>query len=141
LLLKCIAAVGSDLGPYRRGAYYFPETRFDLTVGLHYKAYAMMMINCGLAVLVTDDDDDPFWYPIQAFTIEDATVPEGWIFRNFPEVEPGGMPGEYRAQAIWGYPEMVRSNEHNEMLMNRQPEARAAFYAVRDYQDRASSQR
>jgi hypothetical protein len=137
VLLKCVAAAGADLGPYKRGAYYFPETRFDLTVGLHYETYAMMMINGGLAVLVADDDNDPFWYPIQAFIVADDSVPESWVFRFFPEVEPGGMPGEHRAQAIWGYPEMVHSNEHNEMLMNRQPQARAAFYAARAHQKRS----
>ena len=138
MLLKCIAITGASLGPHRRGPYYFQETKYDLTIGKHYEAYAIIMINCGLAVLVTDDDDDPFWYPLQAFTIEDGAVPKSWAFRFFPDVEPGGMPGEYQAQAIWGYSEMVYSDEHNDMLMDRAPEAREAFYAARDRQDRGS---
>ena len=98
------------------------------------------MMNGGLAVLVTDDYDDPSWYPIQAFTVADGTLPDGWVFRVFPGVEPGGKPGEYQVQAIWGYTEMVYSDEHNDLLMDRQAEARAIFYAARERQEGISGQ-
>lgn len=130
MLLKCVAEVGADLGPYdQRGLFYTPKTRFDLTRGKIYRAYGLLMEKGGLAALTTDDYGKPFWYPLQAFTVEDSTLPDGWRFRFFSEAKPDGMPGDFQPQAIWGYPELVRDLAHNDALMDRDPDAMAIFAA------------
>ena len=129
MLLKCVAEGGWDLGPYSRGLYYLPGSRFDLTAGKTYQAYALVMEKSGLGVLTTDDYGDPFWYPLEAFTVEVTSLPGEWLFRFFPDAKPDGMPGDFQPQAIWGYPEIVRNLEHNDALMNRDPDAMAIFTA------------
>lgn len=129
MLLKCTATLGSDLGPHQRGEYYFPRTRFELTRERSYHAYGMAMINGGLMVLVEDDYNKPAWIPLQAFEVEDPALPPGWLFNYVPGVTLGGMPGEWVVEAIWGYPELVRSEEHYSELIELEPSALAIFKA------------
>lgn len=129
MLLKCVAEVGADLGPYELGLFYTPETRFDLTRGCLYRAYGMMLHSSALIALTTDDYGAAAWIPLQAFTVEDPSLPSGWLFRHFPRFPRGGSPGNVNIQAIWGYPELVRDLTHNEALMDRDPTAMAIFSA------------
>jgi hypothetical protein len=126
MLLKCVAEVGADLGPYEKGLFYTPETRFDLSRGNLYRTYGLMMYNGALVALTTDDYGDPTWTPLQAFTVEDPSLPGGWLFQYFPP-ERDGLPDKPQVQAIWGYRELADDLAHNNALMDRDPAAMAIF--------------
>jgi hypothetical protein len=135
VLLKCIANRGSALGPSRSGSLVTEETRLDdLTVGRQYRSYAMAIYLGCLNVLVCDDYDYPVWLPIGLFVVEEPRLACDWEFASFRDEDPG-TPGKRGLQAIWGYPEIVRSDAHYEGLIEGDPDARRVFLAVRRLAD------
>ncbi len=66
----------------------------------------------------------PNWYPVQLFEIRDSKLPVSWSFAFFSNAEQEGV------SAVWGYPELVDSQEHFDGLLERE-EAALRLFAVR----------
>jgi len=156
MLLRCRTNKGSDLGPYRAGLFYTPETRFaslrpgeayrplgismyhDRTLGLNVKLPPLWYpAEAGLTVLLGMPFDTPptlrpEWFPIGLFTVEDSTIPADWQFATV--LEYGGDPTSSSLIARWGYPLLASSDEHVEALAMGDSQALAAFRLEYDKQ-------
>lgn len=161
MLVRCWTNKGSDLGEFRRGLFYTPETSFTpLQVDQVYHVFGMSLFQdmhlgenldprpdwyppqAGLAVLICHEYDTPptlrpDWYPIELFSIEDARLPDGWEFSTV--VQFGASPvGKTNVLARWGYSLLVHSDEHWEGLINRDPQALGAFRGEYELRSRDS---
>jgi hypothetical protein len=55
--------------------------------------------------LIFDEYNMPDWYPAEQFELEDSSLPSDW-FHSFYGYQ------EYGISVIWGYRELVFSEEH-----------------------------
>lgn len=158
MFVRCRTIKGSDLGEFRRGLYYTPETRFtSLRVNDVYRVFGLTLYQntqlatkvdprpawfppqAGLTVLIGHEYDNPptirpDWYPIELFSVEDSKLPDDWEFSTTMEYSHEGA-GKSNVLARWGYPLLVHSDEHWAGLVERDPPALAAFRA--EYERRA----
>ncbi|GAA2714320.1 hypothetical protein GCM10010315_21350 [Streptomyces luteosporeus] len=131
MIVKCVANKGSEIGPYRRGLFYTPETRFTLSIGRLYDVFAMALINGSLTVLVADDYEKPAWLPLQLFEVEDSSLPADWEFVSHDIGVDSSGPGDLVCEARWGYSEVAHSDAHFYGLEERDPESLRVFDAER----------
>ncbi|MEU1780737.1 hypothetical protein ABZ545_14765 [Streptomyces abikoensis] len=136
MIVKCVANKGSEIGPYRHGLFYTPETRYDVSVGTSYEVFAMALINGSLAVLVADNYEKPAWLPIQLFEVEDPSLPEHWEFAMGEVGVPPAKSGELICGGRWGYAEVVHSDAHFYGLEEREADALRVFDEERSRRSR-----
>lgn len=159
MLVRCRTDRGSDLGEFRGGLFYTPETRFTPPrVDRVYRVFGLSFFQdahlgenldprpdwypaqAGLAVLICHEYDSPptlrpDWYPIGLFSIEDPRVPEGWEFSTTLQFSEDPT-SSTNVIARWGYSLLVHSDEHWEGLIERDPSALAAFRAEYELRSR-----
>lgn len=76
-----------------------------LTLNNSYVVYGMVIFQEGLDYLILDDNDMPMWYSAELFEVEESSLPSKW-HHSFWGYD------EYDVTAIWGYVELVNSQEH-----------------------------
>ena len=118
--LSCVGDSGRDL-PADVLAMSGNTTlsRFDLTVGREYTAYAMALWTYGLGVLVVNDTSRTFWMPISLFQVVDGSLPAHWEFAVVADRKP--------VLALWGYPSLIHDPEHHDALIEREQAAFDVF--------------
>ncbi|GAA0374131.1 hypothetical protein GCM10010319_60790 [Streptomyces blastmyceticus] len=136
MIVRCVANKGSEIGPYRQGLFYTPETRYDLSIDSSYKVFAMALLNGFLTVLVADDYDKPAWLPLQLFEVEDSSLPGHWEFAAGEAGMPSPESGELICGGRWGYSEVVHSDTHYYDLEERDSEALRVFNEERSRSSR-----
>ena len=103
------------------------ETAYELNIGMTYKVYGQCLAgNCLLYLIDAIDREGlshPTWYPAGLFAAVDGAMPSSWEFSYSREKEasPWGV------VAVWGYPELVRSQEHFSRLQERKEDAMMVF--------------
>jgi hypothetical protein len=118
----CRANSASTLADKTNGLFFTEATNFPLRVGAIYKILGIALINHGLGFLVRADTGLPTWLPAALFSLEDQPLPPGWKFATLDVDDRRNQP-----EAIWGYAELVDSEEHFDGLMNRDPAALDIF--------------
>jgi hypothetical protein len=96
------------------------NTIYHVAVGKMYEVFAMGLWKSNIELLLLDDTNLPFWYPVQLFKVADPKLPSDWICAVNMRNE-GGM------LAIWGCERIVSDDAHNDALMEREPEALQVF--------------
>jgi hypothetical protein len=83
-----------------------------------------------LSFLVRDDWGGPCFAPAGLFELGTFEIPSGWEFGLLSGVRASGRElWSDPAQAVWGYPELVRDPQHGAGLAERDPAAIAVFAA------------
>lgn len=130
MIATCLHNTGSALGAPARGGFYSPETRFPLTVGAQYDVHGLGLFGSVLlALVVPDRSERPWWLPVGVFEIPSGPLPHGWEFALWDGFGASGSPVGDTWTAVWGYPELVRSQEHRDGLVEREVDDLRIFYA------------
>jgi hypothetical protein len=109
---------GSALDPVWLTLGNTPVSEFPIKIGTEYVVYGICLWRSVLSLLVEDESGGPNWQPADLFDITDNRVRAEWKFGMFR--------GQRGLEAIWGY-EALLSIDHYEGLIERKPEAMAAF--------------
>lgn len=101
---------------------YTKQSRFDLTVGRTYTAYAVCLWGSVLHYLVLSEMGGPNWYPADLFRVVCGKLPRSWVFAytNAPE--------DVQVRAVFGYRELVEAETHFDELSEKTPEALGVFF-------------
>jgi hypothetical protein len=126
--LRCVSTSAKPRTP-GKGLFFTEQTQFPLKVDVEYAVLGIVLFNDALAVLVMGEDRSPQWVPMQLFEMVDTKLPNDW---EFASRELGSASGHLApgVQAIWGYPELVRSDRHYKDLINHEPAALRIFSDV-----------
>lgn len=117
----CAANNGRDLSAKHFASGYTSSSEFDLEVGREYVVYAITLWKGLLSYLVVGEGLFPHWYPSELFNITRNEVPPGWYFARLSEEE------GFEVNAIWGYEELVNTEEHFDDLSNLEKSAIDVF--------------
>jgi len=117
----CNSNDASKLTPNRFESGYTKSTEFDLTISKEYSVYGIFLSGCSLSYLVIGEGMNPHWYPAELFTVTKTNLPANWHFQTY-EREEG-----FQINAIWGYDELVNSDEHFDGLSNLDRNSVAVF--------------
>lgn len=96
--------------------------RDRITLDKIYNVYGITLYEEGLNYLIYDDYDMASWYSAELFDVVDHKMPNTWIHRYF------GISKEISLSAIWGYHELVFSEEHYNGLLEQEREDIYLFY-------------
>lgn len=104
--IKCIDVEGYQFSrkDVREGITNRVKHR-GLTKDKGYVVYGMAIFREGLDYLIFDDFEMPMWYSADLFEVEDSILPTNW-YHSFWGYEKFGI------TAIWGYSELVKSQDH-----------------------------
>lgn len=131
MILECVANSGKELPPDPRGLYYSERTEFPVVAGVTYQAFGIALFNDGLVVLVSNKWDKPMWLPLGLFRVKDPNIPAGWEFAYAPD-EDLARDRTRGWQARLGYPDLVRSDRHNDELLEGDEAALRVFFNQRE---------
>lgn len=121
MLVKCVGNKGYDLPGDQVDTYGTVHTDFHITVGESYTVYGMTASKGTLDVLISDDTEKPNWHPIALFRVVDGRIPDHWEFDSFLNLTSAESEQHITGDmARWGYREIVRSEEHNIGLIERE---------------------
>jgi hypothetical protein len=118
----CTANSGSNLSAkhFERG-YASPSSEFDLEVGKEYVVYGIILWKGFLLYLILGEGMFPHWYPAELFSVTRNELPPDWYFVRRRE-EDG-----FEVNAIWGYGELVNTEDHFDALSNLEKRAIDVF--------------
>jgi hypothetical protein len=137
MLVVARKKTGAEMGPSDHGHVYSPRSVFPVTLGQQYTVFAMNLYDHHLAYLVYNDVLRPDWMPIGLFEVLDPNLPSDWQFRAAQEANL--PPGKWGLQGLWGYPELVESQEHYEGLIELNERDVMTFLEVRSSYGRSVS--
>ncbi len=124
--VACIVNSGAQLGE----SYFLlgsAQSLATLTIGREYTVVAMELLESRIKLLVSDDYDQPMWYPVELFEIKDFRLPPEWCFAVNP------CPNQPMVKALWGYELLILDPHHNEALIERDPSALNIFKNEMDF--------
>ncbi len=136
---RCVHANGASLPVPTRGFFYTPDSDFHLTVGKDYPVLGVGIWDAFLVVLVSSDTGTPTWLPVAAFELQAAVLPKHWEFTVVDRQGASGGDVANRWVVVWGYPELVRSAQHRDDLLEHEPAALEAFSRELELRSRQSS--
>ena len=120
--VRCVANTGKALPDSYLRVGYTRDSQFDVKVGTAYTVYGISLRLGALSYLIDPEGEGcPNWYPVVLFELADARVPETWYFSFDTQHEQFGVP------AVWGYEELVMSEQHFDGLMERDRQALRVF--------------
>ena len=124
--VRCLNNTGHSLPATYFSIGYTRQSEFELVVGQTYSVYGMCLSRGVLEYLIDPQADaKPNWYPAVLFEVKDAGIPQSWRFSFNARNEEYGVP------AIWGYEELVSSENHFDGLGERDVEALRIFFRRR----------
>jgi hypothetical protein len=106
---------------------YASEIAYELAVDATYTVYGQYLAEGCLSYLIAPRDRQglsrPSFYPAEFFSVVDGSIPSSWVFRcqkeNRPRIE-----GIF---AVWGYSELVESEDHFLRLVECEEDALFTF--------------
>ncbi len=129
LIVTCLSRMRKDvIEP--DCARYTSEVSEELLPGNQYAVYGLCLIEDCLLYLIdpiVQGSSRPFWYPSSLFSVCDSRLPNGWHFKQYPEVDYSNG-----VKAIWGYDQLVHSREHFIGLIEREPKDIELFIQYKD---------
>jgi hypothetical protein len=112
---------GGDLTPNHFDIGYTSESEFDLKKGKEYSVYGITLSKGLLSYLIVGEGLAPHWYPAELFIVTRSELPASWHFAALSEKD------GYVVNAIWGYEELVATENHFDDLSNLEPDAMKVF--------------
>lgn len=107
---------------------YVQEIEQELTIGQSYIVYAQYLSQRCLFYLIATPNRNglfyPSWYPASFFDVVDASIPMKWQFKYSSENEEGSQ----SPTSLWGYHELIQSENHFINLIERDEDALAIFW-------------
>ena len=118
MLVRCVGNLGIHVAKKDFVAgQIFPQTHFELVIGVVYSCYAISIYDGHISFLVEESDNHPFWCPQSLFEVIDSKLPESWnVF----------IVKDSRLQMIVGYAAMGEP-DHYDGLQEREPKDMAIF--------------
>ena len=123
---------GSSLSVEHFESGYTSSSEFDLEIGKEYVVYGISFWKGLLNYLVIGEGMYPSWYPAELFTVLRSEIPPGWHF-TYRSKKDG-----YEVAAVWGYEELVNSEDHFDDLSNLEQKALDVFAERRKQVDKSS---
>jgi hypothetical protein len=102
-----------------------------LTVGNSYTVYAIILYQEGIKYLIYDDFSMANWYPAELFKVINNGLPSEWHYQFYGYEEFG-------VTAIWGYKELVLTDEHYDGLCEQEPQEIQVFLSRKNEIDNQS---
>ncbi|MEF2965545.1 phosphoribosylaminoimidazole synthetase [Paenibacillus sp. M1] len=104
----------SDLS-YKLG--YTSKTKFDFLKHVGYLVFGISIWNSALQYLLIEHEGGlPSWYPAEIFSCFDMSLPYNWYHKFY------GYENETGIISVWGYKELVESQDYYIGLQERQAE-------------------
>lgn len=118
--VKCIASTGDKLLLSTiNNSGDSPETRYPLKVGEVYVVYGQHIYKSVLSYLLIGTYENlPSWYPAELFEVVDSMLPIEWYYQ---------YDAKSVLSAIWGYNELVLTENHYDDLIEREDKAIRIF--------------
>lgn len=134
--VRCVSNVGADLpADYLSDRYQVSrESHFHVTPGMEYEVYGIVSFVGGFWYYLADDSFSyyPVWNPAPLFEIIDGSIPKDWRV---------GTQGTPPVDMVITYPEWAGDPTYYERLIDREPDAVAAFERRRSRDQRRDSNR
>jgi hypothetical protein len=108
----------------------YRQSRFNVNVGAEYVVYAMALWRDGIVIMIIDDSQRPHWYPVELFSISEASVPSSWLFSYVRD-----RVNTLDPYAFWGYESLVHDPSHHAALIDRKKVALRVFLDECDRSD------
>ena len=108
----CKSNSGRDLSAKHFAIGYTSSSEFDLEKGKEYVVYGIILNQRLLSYLIVGEGSWPSWYPAELFSLTRKDLPENWYFAYLREDE------GFVVNAIWGYEELVETENHFDGLSN-----------------------
>jgi hypothetical protein len=105
-------------------------SELDLQAGKEYVVYGISLWKGLMIYLVIGEGSNPHWYPAELFRLVKNELPPTWyfaFFRNGADVN-----------AIWGYSELVNSEDHFDALSDLDEDALKIFWSRKKEIDEVS---
>jgi hypothetical protein len=126
----CIEKTGAGLTEKRYEHGFTRASEFDLQVDQEYSVYGITLWQGLLSYLLIGEGSQTYWYPAELFRVTQNELPPNWHFANFGQ---GAA-----ANAIWGYSELVNTEDHFDALANLEEDALKIFWTRKIETDEAS---
>jgi hypothetical protein len=107
-------------------------SEFDLAQGKEYVVYGIMLSKEVLSYLIVGEGLFPHWYPAELFKVTRNDLPSDWYFTYLREDE------GFVVNAIWGYEELVETEDHFDGLSNLNKPDLEVFLGRKQQIDEAS---
>src|SRR5688500_190576 len=117
----CTADDGNCLTDKHFEAGYTPSSEFDLDIGKEYVVYGICIWKGLLSYLLMGEGLHPHWYPSELFSITQRELPPDWYFAYFGDSDGRDL------QALWGYYELINSEDHFDELSELEKDALQVF--------------
>ena len=126
--IKCVENQAAFLSDHQRPRGSVVSSGYPLLIGKQYRAVGILLDENQLSFLVRDDWGGPCFAPAGLFELGAFEIPLGWEFGLLSGIRASGRElWSDPAQAVWGYPELVRTPQHGAALAERDPAAIAIF--------------
>lgn len=129
--VKCLYNSGKDLKKQTLAQGYTNQSEMYLELNKSYNVYGICYDNGIFHYLVLSMHKQPDWYPSELFTIIDKRISYRWYFEKYDlDANPNRI-----IEAIWGYYELVKLENHFDDLANREDEALSTFMERKEQMD------
>ena len=127
MIAVCKCFRSRSLANHQRGRFANVDESFALTVDESYVVLGIGIWETVLHVLVQDDNGLPAWCPAALFEMTPQKIPDGWLLGTCDGIKAPGAELWTRWVMKTGYPELVESERHSDLLLERDPDALAIF--------------
>jgi len=123
MIVKCVANSGKNRPGIYRTLGYTNQLVFHVSPGKEYVVQSMALWGLHLVLLLADDAGRPNWFPAVLFRVVNPHLPPDWAY-DIARHDSRGL------RAIWGYKEIVQNKQHNDALIDRDPDALRLFAQI-----------
>lgn len=127
--IQCKSSDGKKLSNKCQELGFTVNSDFDITLDREYVVYGVCIWRNVILYLISDDIDNPNWYPAELFSVIDSKISDGWSFTTYDD-------GEYDVEATLGYPQLL-DKSHYVKLIERESEALKIFFQEKSRMDLA----
>ena len=128
MYVLCVANRVSALADHQRSRGETERSTYPITPGRSYPVLGMLLWENVFCFLVRSDSGGPVMAPAGFFELGTWKIPPGWSFGLCPPIRASGRDlWADGTQARWGYYEYVHDPEHQNQLLECEPEALAIF--------------
>jgi hypothetical protein len=118
----CNSNMGSVLSANYLAIGNTPQSIFHVQVGREYSVFAIAVYRGAALLLLADENNLPNWYPLDLFSISEASIPSNWFSAIYQGNENG-------VQLLLGYEDLISDESHYNALLERDPRALEIFRA------------
>lgn len=110
-----------------------------LTIGKSYEAHCLASHHGEFFVLVVDDGNYTFLFPLWFFEMTDGAIPDDWITSHMPDSELLAMGPPFMVRDAQAYDDMVDGLVDFRAMLDRRVDARSLLPLLTEPESRAST--